>query len=95
MAIRDKFTTAGGSRAYGKEVRSKFVKGKDGYGKVITKAREALIARNGGKDPGYNIVAAHLTPGSHFEKDGGAARKATRGENTAESNKMRAKFRRK
>lgn len=74
-----------------RRVRSKHVKGPDGYGKVILEAREKLIEKNGGKDPGPNTVAAHYTPGPHFEKGGGRARWKTRGENSAESNRARAK----
>jgi hypothetical protein len=70
-------------------VRSKFLKGPDGYGRVISKARENLIAKNGGKDPGKDVVAAHLSPGAHLEKSGGAAKFKTRGENSTESNKWR------
>lgn len=72
-------------------VRSKHLKGPDGYGRVISLAREKLIEKNGGKDPGENMVAAHFEPGAHFEKDGGKARFKTRGWNTGEANKMRAK----
>jgi hypothetical protein len=74
-----------------KKVRSKFVKGPDGYGKVISVAREHLISENKGKDPGKDTVARHLKPGAHFEKDGGKARWGSRGDNTAESNKWRVK----
>ena len=93
--IRDKFTTEGGNRAYNM-VRSKVVKGKDGYGKVVSVAREKLMQRLG-KDPGEDVVAAHKNGGSHFEKDGGAFDIASRGENTAESNrarKLKDKFKR-
>lgn len=74
-----------------KRVRSKFLKGPDGYGRVIIEAREKLLEKNGGKDPGRNVVAAHYEPGAHFEKGGGRARWKTRGENTGESNRLRAK----
>lgn len=90
MTIKDKKTTAGGNRGY-KMVRSKNVKGPDGYGKVITKARENMISKGGGKDPGYNVTANHTTGGAHHEEDGGKFRKGTRAENTAESNRARAK----
>lgn len=72
-------------------VRSKHLKGPDGYGRVISLAREKLIEKNGGKDPGENMVAAHFEPGAHFEKDGGKARFKTRGWNTGEANRLRAK----
>lgn len=85
--IRDKFTTEGGNRAYNM-VRSKIVKGKDGFGKVVSVAREKLM-RKLGRDPGEDVVAAHTKSGSHFEKDGGDFRIASRGENTAESNRAR------
>lgn len=74
-----------------KLVRSKHVKGPDGYGKIMSLARENLIHKNGGKDPGKDVVAAHYEPGAHFEKDGGKARFKSRGWNTSSSNKMRAK----
>jgi len=93
MAIKDKKTTAGGNRGY-RMTRSKHVKGPDGYGKVISVAREKMISNNGGKDPGYNVTANHTTGGSHHEKDGGKFRKGTRAQNTAESNKARARARR-
>jgi hypothetical protein len=75
------------------KVRSKFLKGPDGYGRVISVAREKLLEKSGGKDPGKDVVARHLKPGAHFEKDGGAAKWGSRGDNTAESNKFRAKHR--
>jgi hypothetical protein len=72
-------------------VRSKHVKGKDGYGKLVIEAREKLMDANGGKDPGPDVVAAHYKPGAHFEKGGGKARFLSRGMNTSESNKLRSK----
>jgi hypothetical protein len=93
MAKAPKFSTAGGSVAYS-QVRSKFVKGKDGYGKKISTAREKLIAANGGKDPGKDVVAMHETFGSHKNGDG-KVHWGTRAENTAESNKHRADVRKK
>lgn len=93
MAIRDRKTTNGGNRAY-KMVRSKVVKGPDGNGKVITAAREKMLRRLG-YDPGYNVTANHTTGGSHHEKDGGKFRKGTRAENTAESNRKRARKKKK
>ena len=74
-----------------KKVRSKYSKGPDGYGKVMIEARERLIAKNGGKDPGKNTVAGHYDGGPHFEKGGGRARFISRGRNTADSNKARKK----
>lgn len=68
MAIKDNTTGKGGNRGY-TMVRSKFVKGKDSYGKVITLARELLIKKNGGKDPGKDVVAAHKEFGAHHSKD--------------------------
>ena len=50
-------------------VRSKYVKGPDNYGKVIPLAREILIKKNNGVDPGPKIVAAHKNFGSHFGTD--------------------------
>lgn len=87
MAIRDKLTTKGGNRAY-RMVRSKISKDENGYGKVVSVARERMMQKLG-KDPGYNIVAAHDHSGSHFEKDGGEADPATRAENTSDSNRLR------
>jgi hypothetical protein len=89
MAIRESTTGRGGNVAYGM-VRSKIAKGKDGYGKVVSKAREALMEKLG-KDPGVDTVAMHKRSGSHFEKNGGAADWGSRAENTAESNMKRAK----
>lgn len=89
MGIRDKVTSNGGSRAY-YMVRSKVSKGPDGYGKVISAAREKLLQKLG-RDPGVDTVAMHKEFGSHFEKSGGAADWGTRAENTAESNKHRAR----
>lgn len=89
MSIRDKVTSNGGSRAYSM-VRSKISKGPDGYGKVISVAREKLLQKLG-RDPGVNTVAMHKEFGSHFEKDGGAAKWGSRSDNTAESNKNRAR----
>ncbi len=71
-------------------VRSKYLKGPDGYGRVISVARENLIKKNGGKDPGEDVVAAHYEPGAHLEKDGGKARFKSRGWNTTQANKARA-----
>jgi len=89
MTIREDVTTRGGNVGYNM-TRSKYVRGKDGYGRVITTAREALIKANGGKDPGPNTVAAHAKFGSHF---GGAddqkAKWASRSWNTSESNMNR------
>lgn len=88
MSKKDKVTTNGGGRAY-YMVRSKVAKGKDGYGKVVSKAREKMMQRLG-YDPGYNTTANHTKSGSHHEKSGGEFRKGTRAQNTAESNKKRA-----
>lgn len=74
-----------------KLVRSKHLKGKDGYGRIMIEAREKLLDANGGKDPGPNVVAAHYKPGAHFEKGGGKARWMSRGKNTAQSNQARGK----
>lgn len=87
--IKDKTTGNGGHRAYDM-VRSKISKGKDGYGKMVSRAREALMQKLG-KDPGEDVVAMHKNSGSHFEKNGGAASWGSRADNTAESNKKRAK----
>jgi hypothetical protein len=91
MTIRDKFTSAGGNRAY-KSVRSKISKDKFGYGKRVSLARENLMQKLG-RDPGVNTVASHVTGGSHFEKGGGKAYWNTRSDNTSDSNKAREKIR--
>lgn len=88
MTIKEKTTGRGGNVAYRMQ-RSKYIKGPDGHGAVVTAAREALIAANGGKDPGYNVVAAHDSFGSHHGKNQDA-RWETRAYNTAESNMHRA-----
>lgn len=71
------------------KIRSKFIKGPDGYGAVISKARENLIAKNGGKDPGPNVVAHHLAGGSSYgntmEEDSNSAF-VSKSDNTRESN---------
>lgn len=87
MAKKDAKTTNGGGRAY-RMVRSKVAKGKDGYGKVVSVAREKLMEKLG-KDPGYNTVAKHEKDGSHFEKDGGKAKWGSRASNTSDANKKR------
>lgn len=90
MTKQDKVTTEGGNRAYDM-IRSKISKGKDGYGKVVTTARERLMERLG-KDPGEDTVAMHKTGGSHFGKGKDQDSKwGSRGENTADSNRARAK----
>ena len=108
MAIRgrgrpkeDNIKTAGQTRnsdtAKGKGyklMRSKHVKGKDGYGKIVQADREKHMDKNGGKDPGPNKVIAHKSAGSH-KKPGDSYEVKTRGENTAESNKLRNKIRKK
>lgn len=88
MTIKEKVTTKGGNIGY-KMTRSRYIKGKDGYGAVITVARENLIKANGGKDPGTNVVAAHANFGAHNGKDQ-KAKWASRAWNTAESNMNRA-----
>ena len=90
-AIRDKLTTKGGNRGYLMQ-RSRVSKGPDGYGKVVSVAREKLMQKLG-KDPGEDVVAMHKEFGSHFEKDGGKASFGSRASNTAESNKNRAAIR--
>ena len=77
-----------GSEKY-KMVRSKTVKGADGYGKVISESRSRLIDKLG-RDPGKDIVAMHEEPGDHkFDKNGGKAKFGTRSQNTADSNRFR------
>jgi len=77
---------------YYKQVRSKYVKGADGYGKKVTPLRERLIARNGGKDPGKDVVAAHTKPGPHPGDSGDDVRGRfeSREKNSADAGKLRA-----
>lgn len=89
MTIHDKTTGAGGNRAY-YLVRSKIAKGKDGHGKVVTQEREAMMEKLG-YDPGPDKVAMHDTFGSHTSHEMEGFHEGTRAENTAESNKNRAK----
>ena len=81
------------STDYYKQVRSKYVKGADGYGKKVTPLREKLIARNGGKDPGYNVVAAHDSPGPHPGDKGKdiKGKFKSRRENSSEAGKLRVR----
>ena len=74
-------------------VRSKFVKGKDHYGKIVTVLREKLLAANGGKDPGPDVVAMHKYPGAHKGTTGKdvMGKFGSRADNTRESNRLRAK----
>lgn len=73
-------------------MRSKFVKGKDNYGKIVTALREKLIAANDGKDPGPDVVAMHKFPGAH--KGVGLrdmmGKFGTRAHNTRDSNRLRS-----
>lgn len=75
------------------KVRSKYLKGPDGYGRVISVDRERLLARLKGKDPGKDVVVQHKKPGPHLSKTGEPFKIGTRGENTAESNRLRARLR--
>jgi hypothetical protein len=79
------------SRGLYDKVRSKFVKGKDGYGAVIAVARERLLAKNGGKDPGSDMVAFHVEGGSHRngKSNDEKAIWASKGDNSRESNYRR------
>ena len=79
------------SRGIYDKQRSKHVKGKDGYGKVISVAREKLLDKNGGKDPGPDVVAFHVEGGSHKngKTDDEKAIWAPKGKNTSESNMRR------
>lgn len=82
MTIRDKTTGEGGNRAYSM-VRSKLVKGKDGYGKVISLAREKMLSllKAKGVDPKSvkkDTVAGHMT------KDGKHADGAQHSKNPAD-----------
>jgi hypothetical protein len=75
-----------------RKVRSKFVKDESGkYGRVVTVAREKLIEKNGGKDPGPDVIAFHTEGGSHWgDKGDDKAIWSTKAQNTAESNMRRA-----
>ena len=95
--------SAGGGLSYDM-VRSKIVKGRDGYGAVITKAREDMLqeikARKGlaeAKKVGenYNLVARHRKPGAHRNDAVGdeTAYLGTRGANSRESNAYMKKIR--
>lgn len=76
-------TGKGGAEGY-RMVRSKYLKGPDGYGKTITQARENLIAADPQhRDPGPDVVAAHVNPGVHQGSDQ-AAKWETRQWNSAE-----------
>jgi hypothetical protein len=80
------------SRGLYDKVRSKFVKEKGtNYGAVISVARERLIARNGGKDPGSDMVAFHVEGGSHRngKSNDEKAIWASKGDNSRESNYRR------
>lgn len=95
--IKTKGQTRNSDTAKGKGyklVRSKHLKGKDGYGRIVQKDRESYLDKNGGKDPGKDKVIAHDSPGSH-KKPGSGYKLKTRGENTAESNSIRSKVRKK
>ena len=73
--------------------RSKFLKDpKTGYGRVISVAREKLLEKNGGEDPGPDVVAFHIEGGSHKngKTEDEKAIWATKGQNTSESNMRRA-----
>lgn len=72
MTLKDKTTGEGGNRAYFM-VRSKYLKGKDGYGRVISLAREKMLKLL--KEKGVDLdkvtedmVASHLTEnGDHAD----------------------------
>lgn len=74
------------------KTRSKFLKDKNGYGRVIAVAREQLLEKNGGKDPGSNVVAFHVEGGPHANGNTNDEKAiwATKGQNTAESNMRRS-----
>jgi len=86
---RNSDTAKGGGYGY-HLVRSKILKGKDGYGKVISVDREKMVKKLG-RDPGPDVVVQHKEGGAHKDKDGDDFKIGTRSENTAESNKARAK----
>jgi hypothetical protein len=88
-SLRDKVTTEGGSRGY-HMTASKIAKDSSGNPQVVTVEREKMMQKLG-YDPGYNVVAMHKTGGSHFNEKGDPFTKGTRAQNTADSNKARAK----
>ena len=90
MATNRNVTTGSGKGSYYK-VRSKILKGKDGYGRVVTQEREKLLEKFG-KDPGPDVVAMHKSFGAHPSKKIDPWRVGTRAENTAESNVHRKKL---
>lgn len=74
------------------KVRSKFVKGPDGYGEVVSKAREMAMERNGGPLP-KGMIAHHVGGGAsnnHSDSDEKTAIVISKSANTAESNMRRA-----
>jgi hypothetical protein len=74
------------------KVRSKFEKGADGYGKVITLAREKAMEASGGSLPKGSAVhhKSGSKAGADNKKDDMDFGVMTKGENTAESNMRRA-----
>lgn len=77
-----------------KLVRSKHLKGSDGYGRIVQADKERHLDNNGGRDIGKDKVIAHKSAGSH-KTPGDDYTVKTRGENTAESNKLRSNVRKK
>jgi len=77
-----------------KLIRSKHLKGKDGYGRIVQADREKEMDKSNGKKLGKNKVIAHKSPGSH-KSPGDSYEVKTRGENTAESNRIRDRVRKK
>jgi hypothetical protein len=81
------------SRGIYTKVRSKFVKGKDGYGAVVTLAREKALEANGGKLPKDSAVhhKKGSVAGAKNTEDDNHWGVLTKGDNTRESNMRRGK----
>lgn len=74
------------------KVRSKILKGKDGYGAVVTVAREIAMMKAGKPLPSH-MVAHHIDGNKKGAKNIDDDKKVmvvSKGENTAESNMRRA-----
>jgi hypothetical protein len=74
------------------KTRSKFMKGSDGYGAVVTLAKEKAMEANGGPLPKGSAVhhKSGNKAGAKNTKDDMDFGVMTKGENTAESNMRRA-----
>lgn len=90
---KDKFTTAGGNKAYHLK-RNSIVRLPDGSGMPMSIERSNAIDKLG-YNPGPNMVFMHDSFGSHSNPKGDSGHWGTRGENSTESNKHRAAVRKK